>query len=323
MSNLPQLPDAAPSYLAALLANNPVLAATNEAALANMFAGMPPMIGVNASRFVIKDGGQDTLVTDANGHPVAVLGCVILAAKPQLEKKLYLTAYTPGSNAAPDCYSMNGIAPEADSSNKQAEACAGCWANVFGSGVDQTGNPTKGKRCSDIKKLALFANGKVYGFNIPPASLQNFTAYVRDLSARQIPLPAVITTIGFDIQQPQVLTFTYAGMLAQENLPAVAELCDSQAVKDVINFKMTAPTQLPAPTTQAALPPAAPQDPPAPPKPAAAPKSNRKPAAATTPAPDLGLGLPATPASDVVVDVAPASNPADLSDDALKSMLGL
>jgi len=325
MSNVPMLPDTAPSFLATLLANNPAVMAANEAALANMFGGMPPMIGVNGSRFFIKDGGNSTPVVDSKGNPVAVLGCVILTAKGPLEKKLYLSAYTPGSNEAPDCQSIDGVTPDAGCTQKQADSCAGCWANAFGSGVDQQGQPTKGKRCADIKKLALFANGKTYGYNVPPGSLQNFMTYVRDLSARQIPLPAVITTIGFDLAQPQIQTFSFAGMLTEQQLPQVFSLIETQDVKDIIEFKMPSGQKAlaaPAPTQQAQ---------PAP-QPAAPAKANRAPAAAKTKAPlaavpqpaaaqpDLGLGLGLDPVGASTEEI---SEVGEMSDGYIAGLLGL
>lgn len=349
MSNALALPDSAPSYLAALLANNAAFAAANDAALQGMSQGMHPMISVNGTSFFTKKGGITEQIkfpaTMPNGQPhpaanmpIPVLGCVVLAAKPQVEKKCYLTAYNPDSADAPDCQSADGITPDAGVPNKQAESCAGCWANVFGSGTNQDGTPSKGKKCADLKKLALFAAGEVYGFNVPPGSLKNFTAYVRDLSTRNIPLPAVITNIGFDPTVPQVLTFSYGGMLAEAQLPKVAEMCSSDEVKAVIEFKMAA-TQaaLPAPAQPAAPQLAAPATPaPAQPaKPAAPPKSNRAPKtapAAAAPAAqpevqmdlgmDLGLGAPAEPAP--VQPQAPAAAAGgEMNDADLAAALGL
>lgn len=349
MSNALALPDSAPSYLAALLANDPTIMAANDAALSGMSVGMHPMISINGTSFFTKKAGVTEQIKfpatmpDGQPHPAAnmpipVLGCVILDAKGPVEKKCYLSAYNPDSADAPDCQSADGITPDAGVPNKQAESCAGCWANVFGSGTNQDGTPSKGKKCADLKKLALFAAGEVYGFTVPPGSLKNFTAYVRDLSARNIPLFAVSTRIGFDKDVPQILTFEYAGMLAENQLAAVMGLRQSDEVKAVIEFKMAGQKALPAPAQPAAPQLAAPATPaPAQPaKPAAPPKSNRAPKtapAAAAPAAqpevqmdlgmDLGLGAPAEPAPAQTL-TQPAATAGDGMDDAsLAAALGL
>lgn len=171
--------------------------------------GAPPTIALNGTRFIVREGGNETTLNQLE------LQAVILKAKPTIDKVWYATKFVPGQEAqAPDCCSSNGQTPDAGCALPQAQACAGCPQNVFGSGKDASGNPTKGKACQDSKSLALFANGNVYRFKVPAASLKNLAAYVRLLLSNGLPADAVVTKIGFDpaFSFP-VLTFTFGGVL--------------------------------------------------------------------------------------------------------------
>ena len=169
----------------------------------------PPTIALNGTRFIVREGGNETTLNQLE------LQAVIIKAKPCVDKIWYATKFVPGQEAqAPDCCSSNGETPDAGCALPQATSCAGCPQNVFGSGRDASGNPTKGKACQDSKALALFANGNVYRFKVPAASLKNLAAYVKLLASNGLPAAAVVTKIGFDpaFSFP-VLTFTFGGVL--------------------------------------------------------------------------------------------------------------
>ena len=169
----------------------------------------PPTIALNGTRFIVREGGNETTLNQLE------LQAVIIKAKPCVDKVWYATKFVPGQEAqAPDCCSSNGETPDAGCALPQATSCAGCPQNVFGSGKDASGNPTKGKACQDSKALALFANGNVYRFKVPAASLKNLAAYVKLLASNGLPAAAVVTKIGFDpaFSFP-VLTFTFGGVL--------------------------------------------------------------------------------------------------------------
>lgn len=243
------IPDSAPSYLSDLM-NDPSIMAENAAMIAGISVGMHPMVGTSGTRFVIKEGGNEEIIA-LNGAPISVLGVVVLSAKAQFEKKYYESAYDPKVSTEPSCQSADGVTPDSGVPNQQNPTCAGCWANAFNSAVDQNGNPAKGKACSDTKKLAIFAAGKVYGFAVPPASLKNWLAYVKDLNSRGIPVQGVITQIGFDVETPQILTFKFGGMLAPEKAPLVIGLMQSKEVKEIVTFKLDGKqAALPAPAQQ-------------------------------------------------------------------------
>jgi hypothetical protein len=131
--------------------------------------------------------------------------------------------------------------------------------NQFGTGKDASGNPGKGKACSDRKLLAvLYPNPdtkslEVYGLSLPPASLKAFGAYVNTLTANNVPLPAAFTLIGFDEKSSYpVLTFNFGGLLGDKEASAVIPMIESVDVKAIIDAKPpavspVAPAPAPAP----------------------------------------------------------------------------
>ena len=255
------LPTVSPDYIKALIAANPELAAINQEALAGAATPMPPSIVADKGRFIKKvDGVEETLSfpdTDVYrnagvvGQPVPQLQCVIMRAKAGKEKAWYATKYTPGQEAqSPDCWSDDGVKPDAGSRLKQCESCAACAQNVFGSGTNQDGTPSKGKACADRKVLAVFANSSVFRFAVPPASLGNWDGYVRQLNTHGIPLSAVITVVGFEKGDTSYkLTFEFGGMLAEEQAKALVGKLAAPEVMEIVNPR-GAQQALSAPTEQ-------------------------------------------------------------------------
>ena len=207
-----------------------------SAANAVFAAGLPqsaayPVIGLKGTRFVIRNEGAETAI------PKLEISVILLSAKPNLDKTYYASKYDPQATEAksPDCFSRDGQRPDPSSPLKQAEACAGCPMNQFGSGTGADGAPSKGKACADSKTLAIFANNGVYGFKIPPASLKAFTNYVKDTSRRNIDLSTCITVIGFDANFSfPVLTFNFGGFLAEAQVAKIDQLKGSDEVKEIV-----------------------------------------------------------------------------------------
>jgi hypothetical protein len=217
----------------------------NEAFLAGLFVGVTfPTIGCKGTRFIFKAEGAETVLNTLE------LGVVLLSAKANLDKSYYASAYDPNQTEAkaPDCFSHDGIKPDAAATTKQCENCAGCAQNQFGSGKDAQGNPGKGKACADRKMLAIFAERTACGFSIPPASLKAFSHYVKETSRRGVDLSTAITIIGFDpnFSYP-VLTFGFGGFLAEAQISKIEAMQASQAVADIIGGGQLV---LPAPAQQ-------------------------------------------------------------------------
>jgi hypothetical protein len=134
------------------------------------------------------------------------LDVIIVDWLPEPSRKFYIKAYDKDAKATlPDCWSNDGVAPEAGAKNKQANSCATCPKNVKGSG--QNG---KGKACRYERRLAVLVagdpSGDVYQITIPGASLfsdnksnvYGFEGYKKFLLASKEALDTVVTRLIYD-----------------------------------------------------------------------------------------------------------------------------
>lgn len=107
-----------------------------------------------------------------------------------------------GEKNAPDCTSMDGkigYAPEG--ANVQWAGghndCSTCPFNQYGTGTDQNGNPTNGKACKNMKRVAMLREGEILPIliTIPPTSTKPWNAYVVGLTSKLKRIYGVVTKI--------------------------------------------------------------------------------------------------------------------------------
>lgn len=62
--------------------------------------------------------------------------------------------------------------------------CAGCYFNEWGTAIDQAGNPTRGKRCSEARSLFLLRESDILPMrvNVPVGSLGDFNKWLAQIS---------------------------------------------------------------------------------------------------------------------------------------------
>jgi hypothetical protein len=239
---------------------NPELArAQNEDAAAGISTGVPARIKANGKQFNLVDGNGEEkpyppakMVAGPDGN--VYLRVIVLRAKKEISKTLYLKAYNPANPPeAPDCQSSDGIRPDAAVLTPQSDQCATCQFNAWGSGIDQNGAPTKGKRCADAKILAVVVpEYGVFELKIMPASLKNFGLYVKSLSGAGIPLGMAQTLIGFDMTASfPVYVFNFGGYVPEKSVAKLAELAQSPEVEEIVGRSAAAPRALPANPTPA------------------------------------------------------------------------
>ena len=121
-------------------------------------------------------------------------------------RKFYAGAYDPNAKATlPDCWSNDGVTPEANAKAKQSASCAACPKNVKGSGSNG-----KGKACRYERRLAVLVagdpSGDVYQIAIPGASLfsdndgnvYGFEGYKKFLLANNAACDTVVTSLIYD-----------------------------------------------------------------------------------------------------------------------------
>ena len=315
MSNIVPVNIQIPAHLASRVGVPSVLGAALTGGLSS--GQVFPRISIKASRFRIKEGDTETVLESTN------LDVVIVGANPRLSKTWYAKQWDANAEpAAPDCYSLDGVGPDPESTDPQNDLCASCPQNAWGSKVTPTGQQIKA--CSDNKRMAVVSaddpSGPVYLLSVTPAALKGLNQYQKELSVRGIPPEIVKTRVSFDTDASfPKLKFTFGGFLDADMQEVVDGLFGSEQVKEITGETLRTPVAVPQiaraaapvapkPAVKAAPPVEEPAPAPAPAQ-AAAPKRGfgaSKPAAAPAPAPapKPAAKAAAAPASDAASSLA-------------------
>lgn len=198
-----------------------------------------PVVSIKGKVFTMRRGGEKTMLMDPDRPeaPAPYIDVVILNSNPGLAKIFYEGSYTEGSDDKPTCYSNDGVSPAKDSENPQANKCATCAHNQWGSRITEDGK--KAKECQDSKRLAIAtptAVGDAMLLRVPAASLKSLGQYIKLLEARGVDnYQAVVTRIGFDysVAHP-ALTFKPVGFVDEDTFADVVEAVQSEVVGQII-----------------------------------------------------------------------------------------
>jgi hypothetical protein len=259
-------------------------------------------ISIKGSRFRIAEGGTETVLDSTT------LDVVIVGANPRLSKTWYAKAWTPESEpSSPDCFSLDGVGPDAQATEPQNDLCASCPQNAWGSKVTPQGKQIKA--CSDQKRLAVVSaddpTGPIYLLQVTPAALQGLGKYQKELSLRGIPAEIVRTRVSFDTDASfPKLKFDFGGFLDADTQQEVDRLFGSEEVRQITGELRT--SAAPAVPKIAAPQQVAPKPAPV----AAQPEPAPTPVAEESAAPKRGFGAPkkaATPAPAPQAKATPAA----------------
>jgi len=302
MSNIVPVNLQVPAHLAARVGVPSVLGAALTGGLSS--GQSFPRISIKASRFRIVEGDTETVLDSTT------LDVVIVGANPRLSKTWYAKSWTPDSEPqAPDCFSLDGIGPDPESTEPQNDLCASCPQNAWGSKVTPQGQQIKA--CADQKRLAVVSaddpSGPIYLLSVTPAALKGLNQYQKELAVRGIPPEIVKTRVSFDTDASfPKLKFTFGGFLDADVQGVVDGLFGSEQVKEITGETPRQPVAVPkiaAPAPAAPKPAVkavAPVEEPAP-----------APAPAQAAAPKRGFGAPkAAPKAAAKAAPAPAAAPA-------------
>jgi hypothetical protein len=267
------------------------------------------IIGYKGKVWSIRYRGNENVLMRADGDgAMNSIEVVILRASGHVSKIWYENGYTEGSNAAPDCFSTNGVTPDGGSKKKQSNACAVCPMNQWGARITPSGK--QGKACSDSKRLAVVPlgdlNNAAYGgpllLRVPAASLRELAGLDDKMKSRGYQYYTYATRIAFDTAEayPKFI-FGAIRPLNDDEADTVLALRDTRQVTTILAEGSEMPA-LAAPVA-AAPEPIFEQAPPAPaPKPAPAPSNHSTPEPVKAPAPSgFGGGM---------VAAAPVAKPA-------------
>lgn len=170
---------------------------------------------------------------------------IIVAMLPKVSRTFYAGKYDPDAKPTlPDCWSNDGVTPEAKAQNRQAANCASCKNNIDGSGENG-----KGKACRFQRRVALMlegdTSGDVYQFNIPAKSLfgkgsgntHPFESYTRFLLANGESIDYVVTNIAYNLDADTMeLQFTPVRPITDEEYELVIAAQADPATQRVIQL---------------------------------------------------------------------------------------
>lgn len=285
-----------PAHLAARVGAPSILAQSMAGGLGNGGESYP-RISIKGARFRIIDGDTETVLDSV------MLDVVIVGANPRVSKTWYAKTWTPDAEpSAPDCYSLDGLGPDPQSTAPQNDLCASCPQNAWGSKITPQGQQIKA--CADKKRLAVVSaddpEGPVYLLEVTPAALKGLNQYQKELSVRGIPPEIVKTKVSFDTNASYPkLQFGFGGFIEADVQQVVDGLFGTASVKEI-----TGETPRVQQVPQIA------QSAPVAPKPVvqAAPEPAPAPAPEPAPAPKRGFGAPkaAAPVASKPAKAAPA-----------------
>lgn len=213
------------------------------------------IVSIRGSKWRMKFEGEERVVLDANGDPVASLEVVLVKASADVSKQYFGKAYGgEGDDSAPICLSIDGKTPDGGSPEKQCDTCAACPHNQWGSKIAPSGKKTKA--CQDSKRVAVVPlydlKNASYGgpmlLRVPAASLKDLARFGQLLKGKGFPYNTVAVRLGFDhnASYPK-LTFKAVRALEPAELSIIAELKSSESVErilhDAYNGDAPAPTE--------------------------------------------------------------------------------
>ena len=244
-----------------------------------------PVISIKGNRFHVKRDGEKTIISRPKANPAdpdepaSFIDMAVIAL--QRSKTYYVDGYVEGSEEKPDCFSNDGLIPDAQAKNIQCSSCALCPHNVWGTGKNDKGEATKGKACSDVLRLAVAIPAALddpFMLRVPPASLKNFAAMAKTVSDKRIPLGAVVVRISFDTDVTGVMLFQAIGKMDNTGYAKSKALATSSLVLAITGKSSIVSSGTPAATSAPAI--AAPVSAPSAPDPKIAEKAEADKAAA-------------------------------------------
>lgn len=225
----------------------------DNSALGTVSSGGFPVISLKGKRFSKVFGGKREIINDPRtDEPANAIELAIIRVNPGMSKAYYATGYQEGADAKPDCFSNDGIKPDAQARDPQAKSCAACPFNSFGSST--TG---KGKACPDTKRMAVAPIDNLEEpmlLRVPPTSLKNLAEFGATFQSKGVDIRHVATKVAFDPQAThQLLTFKGIGFLTEEIIEQVQAMQDDETVLQITGEKAFAPREAaPAPAPVAA-----------------------------------------------------------------------
>lgn len=181
-----------------------------------------------------------------NGEEIAKnenrsMNVVIVNGNPHVSRQFYANAYVAGETSAPDCWSNDGITPDASIESPQNSACEGCPQNIKGSGQGDS------RACRFQQRLAVILesdiNGDVYQLSLAPTSIfgrgdldkMPFQQYAKYVGSQGKNINTLVTEMRFDSDSATPkLVFKPVRFLNRDEWEIAKEKGNSPAAKSAV-----------------------------------------------------------------------------------------
>lgn len=208
-------------------------------AIAGNSTGGNKRISIRGRRFRMVVAGEE--IGTSNQDELQV---VVVNAAREINREFYGSRYDPKKDATgPDCWSSNGITPDAGVERPQHKNCADCPNNISGSGDNG------GRACRFARRIAVaLANdphGGVYQMKLPATSIfgkgnqegMPFDQYAKHVASHGIGMSQVVTEIRFDDNSdtPKLL-FRAIRILNEDSLDEFEELGKSREASNAVRL---------------------------------------------------------------------------------------
>lgn len=193
-----------------------------------------PKISTKGSRFRLVQGGAEQLIKELE-FPV-----ILLRANPRVSKIFYSKPYDPNAtDPRPDCFSNDGLTPDASVAMPIAEQCAKCPNNVLGSKITNSGNKTTA--CQSQRHLAVLTAANpsdvtAYLLTVPVSGMKAYREYLQELKNYGVEPHWVATVLSFDPEADYPrLTFARGPYLSAEQIKTVESFVaeNEQMLKEI------------------------------------------------------------------------------------------
>lgn len=179
-------------------------------------------ISIRGSVFRMMVNGEEIAKNESRSMNV-----VIVNGTKYVSRKFYAGSYTPGESAPPDCWSNDGMTPDASIEAPQHANCEGCPQNIKGSGVGDS------RACRFEKRIAVVLaddiKGSVYQLILPSKSYfgkgdqdhMPFEQYAKYVASQGYNINMIVTEMKFDSDSDNPkLVFRPVGFLNRDQWEA-------------------------------------------------------------------------------------------------------
>lgn len=181
-----------------------------------------------------------------NGEEIAknenrAMNVVIVNGAPKIARSFHASKYVAGENLPPDCWSNDGVKPDASIETPQHSNCEACPQNIKGSGQGDS------RACRYLQRLAVLLaddiNGDVYQLTLPSKSIfgrgdidkMPFQQYAKYVGSQGKNINTLVTEMRLDSDSDTPkLTFKPVRFLTRAEWEAAKAAGDSPAARAAI-----------------------------------------------------------------------------------------